>query len=78
VTEGKKQKRAGGATPHFRLSLPKKFRGVTPALHAGRVPFFPTFGARQTSCNAVCITSQKKKGGNTRGTAESTIQKTKN
>ena len=56
MTAGKKQKRAG-ATPLFRLSPPKKFRGVTPALHASRVPFFPRLGVRQTSCNAVCMTS---------------------
>jgi hypothetical protein len=35
----KTQKRAGA--PLFRLSPPKRCRGVAPALHASRVPFFP-------------------------------------
>ena len=40
IAAEKTQKRAG-ATPLFRLSPPKKCRGVAPALHSGRVPFFP-------------------------------------
>ena len=43
VTVEKTPNRAG-ATPLFRLSAAQKVRGVAPALHAGRVPFFPRFG----------------------------------
>jgi hypothetical protein len=55
VTEGKKQKRAGAHFFGFRR--PKSFVGSLPALHARRVPFIPRLGIRQTSCNAVRITS---------------------
>jgi hypothetical protein len=40
VTVEKTLNRAG-ATPLFRLSAAQKVRGVAPALHADRVPFFP-------------------------------------
>ena len=39
IAAEKTQNRAGA--PLFRLSPPKTCRGVTPTLHAGRVPFFP-------------------------------------
>ena len=43
VAAEKTQKWAG-ATPLFRLSPPKKCRGVAPALHDGRVTFFSRLG----------------------------------
>jgi hypothetical protein len=67
------QKRAG-ATPLFRLSPPKKCRGVAPALHAGRVTFFPRLSRNKHFVVRFVVHAERAtKGGSTHGTAEDTV-----
>ena len=61
VAAKKTQKRAG-ATPLFRLSPPKKCRGVAPALHAARVPFFPRLNRSKHFVMQFAVHLERKKG----------------
>src|SRR5271154_6545534 len=77
VTVEKAPKRAG-ATPLFRLSAAQKWWGVPPARHAGRVPFFPRLSRTKHFVMQFVVHPESKKRRKQYGTAESTIQKTKN
>jgi hypothetical protein len=73
IAAEKTQNRAG-ATPLFRLSPPKKCRGVAPALHAGRATFFPRLSRNKHFVVRFVVHAERAtKGGGTHGTAEDTV-----